>query len=403
MTRKLLLLLLFLAAAPAVRAQSNLNNSGAIKLSANLSTQPDVYACKPGPWGELEYYYIYLEAPPHIMEYVNTPSMRTMWNLPQMDESQIREFLTKAGVPQDFQNVTIENSIPFQMGPPYRLYPPPSVVEGLSPETRQAVYQELRRWPENKPYRDPVIIASGNVQEWFEGSGLSPDTVRAIERVCYPLGNSLAFSDLPYIIAGMHDEKEERRLLKAMTRTRSMILRLKITPESDFEGLKDYWTAGFKNKDVLPLFESIVRTAGVDYVDTSHLLPPVPRKYLYSYPSQSLGMDGIYPDSFWISMNFFRYIPDEAFDNMDAVMQFARTNFVPATEPFTFGDLLLFTNPDTGKSFHSCIFIADDIVYTKNGRSVLRPFVYMRLRDLVAQVNALQSNSKIEAWRIKHQ
>jgi hypothetical protein len=49
----------------------------------------------------------------------------------------------------------------------------------------------------------------------------------------------------------------------------------------------------------------------------------------------------------------------------------------------TFGDIIMFTKPD-GSIIHSCVFIADDIVYTKNGASPNAPWILMSLSDVVA-------------------
>jgi hypothetical protein len=43
--------------------------------------------------------------------------------------------------------------------------------------------------------------------------------------------------------------------------------------------------------------------------------------------------------------------------------------------------MLLLLGP--GQTFtHSCIYLADDIVYTKNGKGRLRPWLLMKLDDL---------------------
>jgi hypothetical protein len=243
-----------------------------------------------------------------------------------------------------------------------------------------------------------VIIESKNVRDWFSGCNLREAMISRIERVCYPIGSSLAFSDLPLVLAPSDSDAEERALLKALTRTRSLILRMRISAESDFEALKEYWTAGYKNKDIVPIFESISRTPEVELLDFAHLLPPTPRKYLYTYPSRSLGVEGIYPDSFWAALNFFEFIPREDFSDPETQNAYIRANFDPALAPYRYGDLLILRDPLTDRARHASVMIADDIVYTKNGRSILRPFMLMKLGDLMAR-HGVDGAPRIEVWR----
>lgn len=371
----------------------------AITLSA---TQPrkQVHRCKPGPWGTLEYYHTYLEAPGHIMDLVNTPSARTVWFFPDKDLGETRELFSRAGISEEDQDEIFRNSLPYQVAPPYRFYPSPGIVENLSPDGRVLLYSELRQWVENPHHRTPVVIESGDVREWFAGSGLHPETIALIEKVSYRMGRTLFFSDPPLVLSRLVDDREERDFLKALSRTRSLILRLRIPPGSDFGQISQYWMSGGKNQEALPLIESIGRTPGVDHIDVAHLLPPIPRKHLYSFPSFSLGIEGIYPDGFWASLNFFRVLPDDSFNDPEVVAEFVPRFYEHAEQPYTFGDIIAIRDPASGRLTHSCVFIADDIVYTKNGRSLLRPFMFMKMDDLLKRHVPL-GDVTIEVWRKK--
>ena len=357
-----------------------------------------VHSCRPGPWGQLEYFYTYLEAPDHIMELVNTPSEKTAWEFPDKDLDEMRRFLSEAGMTESAIESTFQRSIPFQLGPRYRLYPPPRVVEELAPDCRRTIYGELRRHGGNRNYQSPVIIESGDVREWFSGSGLSPETVTLIERLSYRVGSALVFSDIPILLSRIKNDREERALLKALTRTRSIMVRLKVNPDSDFESLKDYWTVGNRNTDILPILESYANAPGLSRIDLAHLLPPTPRKYLYTFPSPELGIEGVYPDSFWTSLNFFRYLPSDDYHQSGIVTASFKKSYARASKPYRYGDILLLSDRDGGNARHACVFIADDIVYTKNGRSVRTPFMLMKLDDLLARFSS-DNQPIVSAWR----
>jgi len=61
---------------------------------SSVATKP--IPCNPGPWGQLDYYYIYLEAPDHIADLISAPSDRTIWHFPGKTLDEIDAILTTA-------------------------------------------------------------------------------------------------------------------------------------------------------------------------------------------------------------------------------------------------------------------------------------------------------------------
>lgn len=358
-----------------------------------------IYQSRRGPWGSLEYYYTYLEAPDSVMEYVNTPSSRTVWNFPGRTAGDVREILRKAGLLEaDIENL-FEISLPLNFGENLTLYPPDALVANLAPESRSALYRELRLYGSNPHHRAPLVIESGEVSDWFADSRLSAETIALIDKMSYPFGGGIAFSDVPYVISRMREnDREERTFLKAMTRTRTLMVRIRIDESSDLDQLKSYWSVGHKRKDILPFLEAAAQGAGLGSLDIVHLLPPTPRQYLYTYPGISAGLDGSFPDSFWASLNFFEYIPREEFKDAVEASVYANAFYEPATEPPQFGDLLIISDARSGKAIQSATFLADDIVYTKIGRSVFRPFVLTKWDDLLSRYRE-GTRVSVHAWR----
>jgi hypothetical protein len=66
--------------------------------------------------------------------------------------------------------------------------------------------------------------------------------------------------------------------------------------------------------------------------------------------------------------------------------------------PYRFGDVLAFISSDS--VLHSCVFIADDIVYTKNGENILAPWVFQRMDDVMA-IYQPDSSVQIQGYRLK--
>ena len=61
---------------------------------------------------------------------------------------------------------------------------------------------------------------------------------------------------------------------------------------------------------------------------------------------------------------------------------------------------MFFLDAKNGDAFHSCVYIADDIVFTKNGRNVLSPWIFMKL-DEVKKIYLFDDNGRIQGFRAK--
>ena len=105
-----------------------------------------------------------------------------------------------------------------------------------------------------------------------------------------------------------------------------------------------------------------------------HLLPATPRKYIYTYATEDMAVGSEFPDCYWTSFNFFE--ANEANRNLDSpTSQYIGSRWRQVQPPLRFGDLIVFSNPEGTEALHACTYVAADIVYTKNGLSLLRPFV----------------------------
>ena len=70
------------------------------------------------------------------------------------------------------------------------------------------------------------------------------------------------------------------------------------------------------------------------------------------------------------------------------------TNYRPVSEP-TFGDLLFLLKPD-GTMIHIAVFIADDVVFTKNGESNAKPWLLMKWEDVLASYSSGQPLQRLK-------
>lgn len=359
-----------------------------------------LYQCRPGPWGELEYFYTFLEAPEHMVDLMEIPARQTVWRFMGWHEDQVRELIESLGLPKPMEMELLGESQWYDVEGEVRVHPSASMVLALPGMARQKIYGVLRKWEENRFYHVPVVIGSGKVRDHFAGAGLSEALVSAIEKTSYPFGNGLAFSDVAWLMGLTSSESEARAVMKALTRTRTLILRLKIRPESRLEKLSKYWVAGDRYNEPIPILDAVLRAKSVRHIDVVQLLPPTPRKNLYTYPSLSLGMSGAYPDGYSSTLDFFKFWPEQRNREEEGFRKDIQQQYRSVQGPSLFGDILVLTDAQTGKWMHACVYIADDIVYTKNGSDVIQPWILMKYGDLVArQGNA--GEVKVESWRLR--
>lgn len=355
-----------------------------------------------GPWGQLEYYPVFLEASSTLIDRFPLPNPRTRWVFPISMRKGLADQLLAAGLDQPFIDTLTSPSSMVTDNDWIYVFPPLNMLEAMTQPQRQAVYGILRHFPINEYYYEPVVVTSGNVDEWFRTSKLRPELIAKFKQFTYMRGEALVFSDLPALLNYSTGESEGKAMLKAFTRTRALVARLILSDTTDLESLMAYWTTGLnlRRKDVEPLLQSIIDTQGIDNVDIVHLLPALPRKLCMTYPDAAMAKDGIFPDCHWTSLNFFNYDAQPYLLDSRLATSAVLERFNPVEGPYKFGDILFFLDNKQGDAFHSCVYIADDIVFTKNGRNVLSPWIMAKLED-VKKVYLFDNNGHIQGYRTK--
>lgn len=69
--------------------------------------------------------------------------------------------------------------------------------------------------------------------------------------------------------------------------------------------------------------------------------------------------------------------------------QFIQNNYYEVAKPGIAGDLVLLVNP-SGQVVHSAVFLADDLVFTKNGINYAQPWILMHIKDMQGNFSALE-------------
>jgi hypothetical protein len=229
----------------------------------------------------------------------------------------------------------------------------------------------------------PYTFRPGAFDEWFENSGVSAAQQALIKRLTYQRGPAMCFSDLREVLMQVPEEKERQAITQALSRRTGLLVKLRINQKSDLEKLTEYWSKGGRAKDVGALLESLSKVPGGTTIDIAHLLPSFVRTRLNTFPEPVSNPKGLRPDCYWTAMNFFKNPPDPLYANDAIWRKDLAENYTQVEEP-SFGDLLFMVRAD-GVPYHAAVYIADDIVFTKNGANHRQPWLLMRVEDMIAR------------------
>jgi len=365
-------------------------------------SNPNVFYASPGPWGRLRCAYIYLEAPKNLIDNFPLPNTMPRWAFQESMRADLPGFFQRAGLSEAFIQTLLDPKTAVSSDGMLYLFPRIPDLEAISPESRSIIYTELAKNPANEYHTDPVLIVGKSVADWYRTSKLRPELIRKIEQLTYKRGETLAFSDISVLISYAQSDSEARTIFKAMTRTRGLMIKIEVDHTTNIEELVNYWTLGIglRRKDVEPLVQSIIDTDGVEALPLSHMLPALVRKLVYTYPSLDMGKQGILPDCHWSSLNFFNYDPHEYLLDSRLATSAVLEKFEPVEAPYKYGDILFFLSKETGDAYHSCVYLADDLVYTKNGRNLLSPWLIMKRED-VEKVYMYRGDGRVQGFRLK--
>ena len=348
-----------------------------------------IYTVPSGPWGNLEFYVTYLQVPNHFLDFMVMPSDVTTWYFDAVNESELVTQLASIGL------ATIKGKNWLEMGEVHKppgyvglaFVPTEELILGLSLDQRRVLHATLTDVSKNRRSTDPIVVESGDPVIWYRDAGLDEDLVQLIASLCYQNQKATVFSDISYVLSTIETLEKRRQFLRATTRTRTLMLRLNVENTTDFAGVIDYWTNGHKRKSILPILESIIETPGVERIDVAHLLPPTPRKLLFTYPGLSDYLEFGEQDCHWTALNFFQANPNQQ-AQIGILGEVVARDYENATGALQFGDIIQFVESGTATVKHSAVFIAGDIVFTKNGIGATNPWVLMRYSDMEARYSS---------------
>lgn len=404
--RKALLILLIVLIVPYLIAAgfllSKINWDHAFKSGTASAYSEGGVPCNPGPWGHLEYIPIKIETPEEFLSVQAFETTDPRWFFGNMNQQAALAFMDHAGI-NSSEHAKLAAAKWESTATGAYVTPPTDVVVSLQPKVRQAIYTTLAQFPENSSQQDVFFFPSDDTSTFFDKSGVAEETVALVKQLCYPHGKLQFFADLPLVLRKLQTYDDKRRLAKAISRRSTLLLKLKIDSESNVDELLKYWGRAGNEKDLRPMFESLAKVPGGARISLINLLPPNPggRLYTFAFPSmEPLEHDNCH----WTSFNFFKDPPDNAFTNAATVRKSLETEYYPVFTDPRYGDLVFLSKPN-GEIIHSSVYVADNIVYTKNGGHYLSPWMLMRIADMVDAFSAMSppdQQLKVTYYRNKY-
>lgn len=361
-------------------------------------TKEPSWKAKPGPWGDLEVRTAFLEAPDSLLAVSAKPNSTTRWTFEQMSEGSVRDVLVASGLSAELIEKLMSPGRRVSSAAAVTLYPTVEELASLSMDARSKLYVELAKHPVNEFQRDPVFIVGQDLEDWLATSSLNPEQRDLFRRLVWRRGAAVVFSDISALLSLARNQDEVQAVFRSVTRVRTLIVSLKLPVTVPRREFLEYWSGGRSESVRLPFLSAITSRRAEQSIDISNFLPSLMRQKIYTYPEIELGVKGRFPDCHWTSMNFFAVTPQDFLLDTRLAASYLLEKYEPIDAPYRFGDIMCFM--DSGEGLHTCVYVADDIVFTKNGDSILAPWVFMQVADVDA-VYRKSPSTRIQGFRLR--
>lgn len=355
-------------------------------------------APQPGPWGDLEVLRIVTE-PPEDLAVACLRQESGTWFFRDLTREQLTALLKSAGLTDSQRDRLCASATGAADINGIVLHPDANAVREMSPEARAVVYSVLAKDPLNTAQNEPSRCPIARSSEWLVSEDVSAETKSLARRLCYPVGKALLFSDTRLVLNTLPTAAQRIEALKMLARQPTLLVKVRIRRNSNIAALAEYWGQGNRRKDVEPILKSLTRVPGGASLDVVHLLPSLPRKLLYTYPAQPQTAGAPRRDCHWTSLNFWNDPPDDRLVDAAYAVGVLLTAYDRVQGPYSFGDVIVLMQDD-GVAAHSAVYLADDIVFTKNGRGLTSPWLLMGLADVQAYYER-DSPVTVRAYRKK--
>ena len=332
----------------------------------------------PADPGDLVREYRELPQPPGRVTDEDCGGAQSTWLFPEMTDAQVRQQLRDSGF-SGASLAGLESHLRCETNG-CSVDASDAVLLSLPAEARGHIYRSLGRYNGAMfsaiPFRRPLRFG-----RWEDIDGVPPRVRDLLRRASWVENDTQYFVDVAMACRTLSDPTERRQLFETLNRRYLIALSVHVTPSTNLAPLVRYWSAARPPEVVRGIFERAQRAAtdgGTGLVNVREFLPTMARRRLDTFPRRE---DPPF-DCFWTSLRFF----DDAAESVDPpgnegfVAELGqRWERIPP-ERLRFGDMIVLY--DHGNPVHAMTHVAEDIVFTKNGGSLIRAWHFMSGDDV---------------------
>ncbi len=353
------------------------------------------------PWGRLTITPIVITPPVEYVPQDDGPIQPSQWHFPKTTPAELGQFLKASGVPEEVAGRLMAVAKPEAQTQGVFLEPPADIVRGLQPDARGKIYYRLAKSLLNFDQNSAYYFGAGSIDTWLGGPEVTPPELRKIvDPLVYRIGDFFYLADIEQVRAQVGNGPTFQNLVRRLLRQQTMFVSLNITPADDLDKLEEYWGRGGRRTDIRPILESVA--AADETVRISELLPDLPRRLLYRFPKVRVAdtEKSELANCFWTALNFFNDEPDDRFLDARFVADTLKKDYFLVHGGQQLGDIAVFSTSDN-TLFHVAVYLADNLLFTKNGAFSLAPWVIMPIDQLKGRYVGQYDDWKVTYYRRK--
>jgi hypothetical protein len=349
---------------------------------ASTKSAPSKSRAAEQPWGSLEITSIPFENTEGIFLDHAARLKKPEWVFEGGTPEQLLTFLKSTDLTEAQQRVLFATNTWTINASNCTVHPSDDIVFTLSGNAREKIYWALGQCQSNYSQCFPFRFPPNRFEQRFANSRVSANTMSFVRNLCYTNNGLLSFCDLD-VASKKLAKPEFDGLIRALYAVPTVRVRLRVGPNDDIEKLVKFWGKGGRERRVRPILESVARLPGGDSVALPYLLPGSARLILYTFPDPARDPAEARQDCFFTSLNFFNKYADTKFLDKNVTRQALQNDYTVVNGQPTYGDLITLFDSH-GDAVHVAVYIAEDIVFTKNGINILQPWVLMRMDDMMS-------------------
>ena len=342
-----------------------------------------------GPWGALVTRDINLERPvEYLTEEVANPRPE-VWAFKGMGPDAVKSLFAQDGLSaaQNAELFAPDGFTATAAGTEIR--PSETFLLSLDADTREKLYGALAGLGVNLYLDYPYIFPGDMIETIYHDNRVNPDDVAVLKQLVYLNGGVHQLSDYQFLLTKIPTVERRVALGRSLSRQSAVLARLVIAPDTDIDKIAGYWgnVPNVRFTDIRPMLEALKALPAGGNLSLVYLLPQFARDRLYTFPLPPQRGDPE-TDCYWTTFNFGNETPDNRFNDPNYAIPYLQKNYYRIAAPSVYGDILLLVN-DKNEMKHSAVYVADDLVFTKNGDNYRQPCMLMHIPDLLATYPAM--------------